>query len=357
MGFIDNLNEWTVWGNTGTDYLYALLIFIVVIIILKFFQAIVLMNLKKLSKKTQTDVDDLIVGVLDKIHALFYIVIGVYVGTLHLSLSEAVNKVIQVIFMVVVVYEIIRAAERLLVYALARYIKHRSAQDGKQDDDFNQSVVKTLQVVIKIVLWSIGILMILSNIGINITSLVASLGIGGIAIALAVQNILSDAFSSFSIYFDKPFQVGDFITLGNDMGTVERIGLKSTRIRTLQGEELVVSNQELTSARIQNFKKMEKRRVAFNVGIVYGTSKEKLRKIPEVVKQIIDEADGAEFDRCHFKSYGDSSLNYEIVYYVTTSDYNKYMDINQEINLAIFDKFAASKIEFAYPTQTVFLNK
>jgi len=214
-----------------------------------------------------------------------------------------------------------------------------------------------LNIIIKIILWIIGLLLILSNLGINITSLVAGLGIGGIAIALALQNILSDLFSSFAIYFDKPFKVGDFIIIGKDMGTVEQIGIKTTRLRALQGEQIVISNQELTSARIQNFKKLSERRVAFELGVVYGTPDDKMKKIPELIEKIIKETKDTRFDRSHFKSFGDFALIFETVYYITSGEYLDYMNAQQEIGLKIKEKFSTEEIEFAYPTQTLFLNK
>jgi len=197
----------------------------------------------------------------------------------------------------------------------------------------------------------------LSNFGYNISTLIAGLGIGGVAIALALQNILTDIFASFSIYFDKPFQTGDFIIVGNDLGVVKKIGIKTTRLQTLQGEELVISNKELTETRIHNYKKMQKRRIVFNFGLTYDTSSAKLKKVLQILKGIIDKIEIAELDRVHFNKFGDFSLNFEVVYYLASSDYNEYMDTQQAINLAIKEKFEKDGIKFAYPTQTVFVNK
>ena len=202
-----------------------------------------------------------------------------------------------------------------------------------------------------------GLLLILSNLGFDITTLIASLGIGGVAIALAVQSILSDLFNSLSIYVDKPFTVGDFIIVGDHMGTVQKIGLKTTRIQALQGEEIVISNSELTSSRVRNFKQMQKRRIVFAFGVTYDTSTEKVKKIPEMVKNAIDPLEKAEYDRAHFKNFGDSSLDFEVVYYVLTGDYTEYMDIQQSINLRIMEEFEKEGIEMAFPTRTVHLVK
>ncbi len=205
--------------------------------------------------------------------------------------------------------------------------------------------------------WLVAAIIVFQNLGYNVSALVAGLGVGGIAIAFAVQNILTDIFSSFSIYFDRPFQEGDYIVVGDDSGTVKKIGIKSTRIQSLKGEELIVSNKELTETRIHNYKKMRERRISFNFGVVYETPTEKLRKIPEIVKSITDKIELVRLDRVHFDKFGDFSLSFEVVYYLNTSDYNKYMDIQQDINIDLKEAFKKEKIDFAYPTQTVFLNK
>jgi len=205
--------------------------------------------------------------------------------------------------------------------------------------------------------WVIVGIMVLANLGVNVTSLITGLGIGGVAIALAVQNILSDLFSSFTIFLDKPFQVGDYIKVGKDSGNVEHIGLKTTQIKTLRGEALVIPNKELTSTRIQNFRHMKRRREAFTFGILYNTPKKQRVEIPEMVQSIIEGIEGLEFERCHFAQLADSSLNFEVVYYVNSSDYTLYMDTKQQVNLALMEAFEKKQIEFAYPTQTIYLEK
>jgi small-conductance mechanosensitive channel len=190
---------------------------------------------------------------------------------------------------------------------------------------------------------------------VKITTLVASLGIGGIAVAMALQNILGDIFASLSILLDKPFVVGDFIIVETHMGTVEYIGLKTTRIRSLSGEQLVFSNSDLLKSRIRNYKRMAERRVVFSIGVVYQTDHDTLKKIPDLIRKIIEDQDQVRFDRSHFQGYGEFSLNFETVYYVLSPDYNRYMDVQQAINLAIFRQFETLNIGFAYPTQTVFL--
>jgi small-conductance mechanosensitive channel len=195
----------------------------------------------------------------------------------------------------------------------------------------------------------------LDTYGVNVTTLIAGLGISGIAVALAVQNVLGDLFASFSIVFDKPFVIGDFIIVGDYLGTVEYVGLKTTRIRSLSGEQLVFSNGDLLKSRIRNFKRMFERRVVFTIGVLYQTTYEHLIEIPKMIQSIIENQSQVRFDRAHFKEYGAYSLNFEIVYWIQNPDYNVYMDIQQTINLSIFKQFKEKGIEFAYPTQTLFV--
>jgi small-conductance mechanosensitive channel len=195
--------------------------------------------------------------------------------------------------------------------------------------------------------------MVLDNLGVNITTLVASLGIGGIAVALAVQNILGDLFASLSIVLDKPFVVGDFIIVDKYLGTVEYVGLKTTRLRSLGGEQLVFSNADLLKSRLQNMTRMNRRRVAFTVTVTYDTPTAILRRVPAMLTEIVKAQEPVTFDRAHFSGMAASSLNFDVVYWVETADFNRHMDILQEIYLQIMDRFAAEGIEFAFPTQTL----
>jgi len=202
-------------------------------------------------------------------------------------------------------------------------------------------------------LWVFAFLIFLQNLGYNISTLLAGIGIGGVAIAFALQSILEDVFSYFSIYFDKPFVVGDFLDVGGQFGTVSYIGIKSTRLTTLQGEELVIPNQTLTSSNVHNYKKMKERRIQFSFGILYETPVEKVKKVLQIIKEIVDAEDNDRFDRAHFNNFGDSSLDFEVVYFMLTDDYKEYMNTQQSINLKMLQNFAKEKIEFAYPTRTV----
>ena len=207
----------------------------------------------------------------------------------------------------------------------------------------------------RLMIWAATLLFVFDNLGINITAFVASLGIGGVAIALAAQSVLGDAFSSFAIFMDKPFQVGDFIIVGDLLGTMENVGFKTTRIRSLGGEQLIFSNSDLTSSRIKNYKRMRERRIVFSVGVVYQTPVEKVKAISPMIKRVIDEHQNARFDRAHFKSFGDFALIYEVVFYVLRPDYNTYMDVQQSINFRLMEEFQKAELEFAYPTQQLYV--
>ena len=341
------------FNNAGKDYLLAFAVFAAAFTLLKIFRTVVLRKLERAAQKTKTDMDDIVVRIVRDINPPFYLFISLYAGLKFLALSDMIEKIVDGLLILALVFQAARALQSLISFWAEKTIKNKPEDEQIK----TKAAVKNIAAALKVLLWSFAFLIILSNWGFDVTSLIAGLGIGGIAIAFALQNILSDIFSSFSIFFDKPFQVGDFIIVGSDMGTVEKIGLKSTRLRTLQGQELVISNKELTETRVNNYKKMEKRRIVFTFGVLYETPTKKLKKIPEIVASIISKEELADLDRIHFKEFGDFSLNFEVVYYVSTPDYNDYMDTQQSINFAIKDAFEKEGIEFAYPTQTIFVKK
>jgi small-conductance mechanosensitive channel len=339
------------WGNSAWEYLVAATVFFLGLLILKAFQLVILNKLEALSKKTSTDWDDAAIGMVRSIKPSLYVVLSAYIAVRFLAFSDDMQGWIDVLFGAVVLFFVVKLIGQFLDFLIKKKV-NTEVKKG-EDRGTTVSLYRMLRLVFMAVLWSIAILMLLSNAGIDVTSIIASLGIGGIAIALALQNILSDMFSSFSILLDKPFKVGDLIVLGDDSGTVEKIGLKTTRLRTLQGQELIISNKELTGARIENFKRMKKRRVVTTLGVVYGLSAEVLRSIPGIVEEIVTGIDNVSFDRCHLDVFGDFSINFELVYFIDSGDYAMYMERKQEINLAIYDAFAAKDIGFAYPTQVV----
>lgn len=343
-----------IFNNTVLDYLIALGVFILGLIVLKIFKIIVLAKVKEIVDHTITEFDDLIINTFDSVGGPFYFFFSLFFALKFINTPDIVSKTVYYILLILGVYYVVTGLQNIIDYGFKKLLKKRQQDDkGK----FDPHIINLFRKISRIILWSIAVLIFLQNLGYDITALIAGLGIGGIAIAFALQNILSDIFSSFTIYFDKPFEVGDFIIIGNDMGTVKQIGIKSTRIQTLQGQELVVSNKELTETRVNNYKKMKKRRIVFEFGVVYRTPTEKVKKIPQIVKKIIDDIEITDLDRVHFNKFGDSALNFEVVYYLNSSEYNDYMDTQQDINLKIKEQFEKEGIEMAFPTQTIFLNK
>jgi len=337
--------------NSPTEYFWALGVFVSSLVFLRIFKYVIVKNLKKLAKNTKSRLDDWLIDMLD-VHWPFYVFLSIYFAVQWIIIPDFIDKAINYILIFIAVYYVINGFQKIIEHSTARMIekkKERSEQDAH--------MIHLMSKFIKISLWIIAILFVLSNFGINVSTLIAGLGIGGIAIAFALQSVLADIFASFSIYLDKPFIVGDFIIVGTDMGTVEKIGIKTTRIKTLQGQELIVSNKELTETRVNNYKKMERRRIVFKFGVTYNTPSTKLKKIPTVIGDIFKKIKLAELDRAHWKNFGDSSLEFEIVYYVNTAEYLDYMNIQQEVNLAIKNRFEKMKIEMAYPTQTLYIKK
>lgn len=348
--------EIIIWGNTLHSYATALGIFVVLLVAFWVGQKIVLARLKSMSERTVTQIDDTLIRMVENIKPPVYGTLALWAAVWSLELAGFVRSVVNGVGTVVLVYQVIVVLQLVIDYVIRRRLLQTRGEEDKADDRDQRNIESALSVVntvTKVIVWGVGLLFILSNFGINVTSLVASLGIGGIAVALAAQNILGDLFSSLAIYLDKPFAIGDFIIVGDTMGTVKHVGIKTTRIKALAGEEIVLPNQELTNARVRNFKRMEKRRVVFTVGIEYQTPKEKLEKIAPILKEAIESTDKVQFNRAHFKSIGDSALMFEVVYHVMDSDYDLYMDVQQTINLKVVDSLEREGIVIAYPTQTV----
>ena len=306
------------------------------------------------AKKTKTNLDDEILANIKKPIYFFVILVGAYYGLEFLSILEPYSTEVAFTFSIVEILLIAFIITRVVNVVITWYGEKRAKKQ------MSEHILFVLKKIINAVVYLFAFLVILAVLKIDLSGIVVGLGVGGIAIAFALQNVLSDVFSAFSIYFDKPFEIGDYIVVGDHSGTVKKIGMKSTRVQLLQGEELVLSNSVLTSTSVRNFKKMRKRRISFSFGVTYATPTNKLKKIPDIIRDIID-GDKLEYvdklDRVHFTEFGDFSLNFNIVYYLKTKDYAKYMDTQQEINFAIREAFEKEGIEMAFPTQTIFLNK
>lgn len=335
-------------GNALDVWIGAIGAAIVSTIVLLLARKILVRRLGAFARKTETTLDDLVVDLLAQTRFFTLVAVGLYVGAELLTLAAGVEKLIQKILILVFLLQGIQWGSRLIKYWLDGALKQRVAEDAA-----SAGTVTAIGFVAKLALWATAVLLALDNLGFNISTLVAGLGIGGVALALAVQNILGDIFASLSIVLDKPFVLGDFIVVDEHLGTIEYIGLKTTRIRSLSGEQIIFSNSELLKSRIRNFKRMAERRVAFMIGVTYDTPLGKLKSIGPAVRDIINAQAQTRLDRVHFKEYGDSALIYEIVYYVLSPDYNLYMDIQQSINFSILEKFTDEGIDFAFPTMTI----
>jgi len=281
--------------------------------------------------------------VLSRTTLPFFVVLALFTGLRVLALGETTARVSATAITIALFWQTGIWAAATATTWLERKRQQRSAFAS----------VGIIGVVINGVIWSFVILLTLDNLGVDITALVAGLGIGGIAIALAVQNIFGDLFASLSIALDRPFVEGDFLVVGEVLGTVETIGIKSTRLRSLSGEQVVMPNADLLGSRVRNYGRLVERRVLFATAVTYDTPIEAIRRIPQVIRGIVEGQADTRFDRSHFVAHGASSLDFETVYYVRSSDYNRYMDIQQAINLGLHKEFARLGVEFAYPTQKV----
>jgi MscS family membrane protein len=282
--------------------------------------------------------------------SLFLLVLAIYAGAFFVTLPPAVERAITSALVIALFLQGALWASHVVAGWIAWYAESKARE--------NRAIANALgliQLFARVVVWSIALLLILNNLGFDVTALVAGLGIGGIAIALAAQNILGDLFASLAIVLDQPFVVGDFVVLDDKMGTVERIGIKTTRLRSLSGEQLVVANADLLASRIHNFKRMAERRVVFTIRVTYGAPAEKVEKLPDMLRAIVEAQERVRFDRAHFARYGDFALVYEVVYWVLSADYNVYMDIQQRINVAIYRQLQDEELALAYPAQPVYL--
>jgi small-conductance mechanosensitive channel len=306
----------------------------------------------RLARRTTTQLDDALVTAVRATKMWLLLPIAVYAGASALKIPARLDALLQHAAMVALIAQFAVWVNRWMLQWLAL-----RAEAQRATDPAATTTVNLLGFVARVVVWALALLIALDQLGFNVTALVAGLGIGGVAVALAVQNILGDLFASMAIVLDKPFQVGDFIVVGDLAGTVEKVGLKTTRVKSLSGEQLVFGNAQLLGAQIRNYKLLRERRIVFGVGVTYETPADKLRAIPGWLKAAVEAQPDVRFDRAHFKEYADFSLNFEIVFYVLSADYTTYMDRQQAINLAIFDKFAAEGVEFAYPTRTLYVKQ
>lgn len=344
--------QYSFYGNSAGRWLGGLAAFLLALVVCRTIMAVVHGRAKRVVERFKADWARGVVDLLAATRSWFLLVVSLYVGTLVLDLPEQTKSIAQSAAVMALVLQGAVWGSVLIKFWLNRYVKARLDSDAA-----SVTTMTALGVLAQTALWSIAALLILDNFGIEVTALIAGLGIGGIAVALAAQNVLGDLFASLMIVLDKPFVLGDFIIVGDFMGTVEKIGLKTTRIRSLSGEQLIFANNDLLQSRLRNLKRMSERRIEFSIGVTYQTPYEKTAAIPQMIREAVESNDQVRFGRSHFKAYGDSALVYETVYHVTVPEYDTYMDVQQNVNLSLFKRFAEEGIEFAYPTQTVFLHK
>ncbi len=335
--------------NTLQEIFYALGVALITLLLLIFVRRVVVARLKAFSQRTSVIWDDVLVDVLESTKLPFLAWLSVLAGLTQIVLPDSIRLLPLKAMMILLILQAgIWASRAVRSWVGLRLAVSKEAGDGAALTNFG-----VISFILRIMVWVVTLLLLLDNLGVNITTLIASLGIGGVAVALALQNVLGDLFASLSIAIDKPFLVGDFIVVDTFSGTVKHVGLKTTRLQSLSGEELVFSNNDLLKSRVRNFKRMNERRIVFGFGVTYDTPPEVLRRLNEEIKAIVSRQSGVRLDRAHFKGFGASSLDFEVVYYMLEPDFSAYMDTQQAINLALLEYCNAEGIGFAFPTQTL----
>lgn len=339
-------------SNSLYFWLGAVAVGLLVYVILRTLHRVLLGQLRRLNGRTDAAFNDIIVEVVQATRGWFRVGMAIWAGTTVLAISplgrERIGRLVALLLLLQI---------GLWVSAGIRAYMNRYISAHVENDPSSVTTVRALGYVGVTIVWAAVVLVALDNLGVEVTAMVAGLGIGGVAVALAVQNILGDLFASLSIVLDKPFVYGDFIIVDDMLGTVEKVGLKTTRIRSLSGEQLVFSNSDLLQSRIRNYKRMYERRVVFNFRVPYGTPREKVAEIPGLVRKAIEAQDGVRFDRAHFFRFTEWALEFEAVYYVLSPDYNAYMDRQQAINLLIMEYLEEREVEFAQPVRMVRLEE
>jgi len=338
------------FDNTLRDWLWALGLALTINVIIGALKWVAIKKIATLTRNTTTSLDDAVVYVAKSTRQWLILGVTLFIGTRYLELPDRVEIVFTVTATVAAFLQL-----ALWLNAATRFWLDRYERRALLNDAASATSLAALGFVLRVALWAVVLLVMLDNLGVDVTALVAGLGVGGIAVALAVQNILGDLFASLSIVVDKSFVIGDFVVVDDLSGTIEHVGLKTTRVRSLSGEQIVIANSDLLKTRIRNYKRMYERRIVFPFGVLYQTTADQLEQIPKLVKAQIDATENTRFDRAHFQKFGDSSLDFEVVYWMTSPDYGIYMDAQQTINLGLFRSFKEAGIDFAYPTRTLFI--
>lgn len=351
---LQQVNKALFYKNPWESWAWAVGSFFAVYIVLNTLRALLAGRVQKWNGESDVEWRLLLKRLILNTKQWLFLAFALEVGSMYLVLPAQVQMVIHKIPFIALIVQLGIWGGLLVEYVLKLYV-YRHQDEAKVSTA--ATLISPMKIILKFGVWAILFLLLLDNFGFNITTLVASLGIGGIAVAFALQKVLEDVFASLAIVIDKPFVLGDFITVDDFLGTVEKIGMKTTRIRSLSGEELIVSNSDLLSSRIRNYKTMARRRVVFRVGVLYSTPPALLKEIPGMIRGAIEGLgeERAEFDRAHLAVLEDSSITFEAVYYVLSGDYTEYMDTQQAIYLEMIEQFAEKGIDFAFPSRTVYL--
>ena len=310
-------------------------------------------RLSSWSARTHTGFDDALAHAMGKLRLAWGLPLALWAGLPADLVGEDVVRVLRSAAWIGIAIQAGLFANALLDY----WIRHARDQQTQRGEGDASATLTLISIMARVVVWALLVLMLLDNLGFNVTTLVAGLGVGGIAIGLAVQKVLGDLFAYFAILFDKPFEVGHFLALDDFTGTVEHIGIKTTRLRSLGGELLVFSNADLTQSRLRNYQWMRERRIVFAFGLEYATPADVLERVPKMVCEAIEATENARFDRAHFHRFGESSLDFEVVYWMTTPTYLAFMDAQQSIHLALLRRFEAEGIGIAFPSRTLYVHQ
>lgn len=337
------------WLGTSTrDWIIALCVFAGGTLLFGLIKRATLVRLSKWAERTETDVDDLVLDLVRRTSRMYLIVLAARIASHWLALGDTTDLWLSRLTIVATWIQVGLWGVGFVHFAMGRLTRSKGT-----DDPGRTMGAAILGIIGRAFVWIGVALLCLENLGIQVTPLLTGLGVGGIAVALALQNVLGDLFASITIVLDKPFVTGDAITLGEFTGTVEHIGIKTTRLRSVNGEQIVVGNSDLVNSRIRNFKRLTERRSLFTIGVTYSTPAARLAAIPGMLREIVETTPNARFDRAHFRSFGDWALIFEVVYFCTQPEYNALMDVQQRINLEIKRRFEEQGIEMAFPTQTV----
>ena len=340
--------EWQFYHNSVQAWLIAGIVFAVIGATLFIARTLLARRLAKVAAQTSNTADDAIVDLLRRTRYFFILTAAIAGASLFLDLPPRALSVGRMLGTIALILQLAIWGNGLITFWFRNYAERKADTDVA-----SRTTIAAFSFVARAILWSMLLLVGLNRLGVDITALITGLGVGGIAIALAVQNVLGDLFAALAIVLDKPFVVGDAISVDTMTGTVENVGLKTTRIRSVNGEQLIFSNTDLLKSRIRNFKRMQERRVVLTIGVSYDTPPDTVARIPDMLREAVESQEQVRFDRSHFMSYGESALNFETAYFVLTSDYLTYANKNQAVNLAVLRRFATEKIDFAFPTRTI----